>query len=63
MKIRKKMRSFIKLLRNNTGKTFSDINLSNIFLSKPPKAKEIKAKLIVSSRTCVDLLPDKQNCT
>ena len=45
MKIKKNKRSFIKLLRNNTGKTFSDINLSNIFLSKHPKAKEIKAKL------------------
>ena len=34
----------IKLLEKNTGKTFSDISCSNIFLDKTPKAKEIKAK-------------------
>ena len=34
----------IKLLEENTGKTFSDINCSNICLDQSPKAKEIKAK-------------------
>ena len=34
----------IKLLEENIGKTFSDINYSNIFLDQSPKAKEIKAK-------------------
>ena len=34
----------IKFLEENIGKTFSDINYSNIFLSQSPKAKEIKAK-------------------
>ena len=53
----------VELIEGNISKSFSDINLSNIFLSKPPKAKEIKAKLIVSRRTCVHLLPDQQNCT
>ena len=34
----------IKLLEENTGKTFSDINHSNVFLGQSPKAIEIKAK-------------------
>ena len=34
----------IKLLEENKGKIFSDINHSNIFLDQFPKAKEIKAK-------------------
>ena len=29
----------IKLLKENIGKTFSDINSSNVFLSQSPKAK------------------------
>ena len=33
----------IKLLKENIGKTFSDMNRSNIFLL--PKAKEIKVKI------------------
>ena len=35
----------IKLLEENLGKTFLDINHSNIFLDQAPKAKEIKAKI------------------
>ena len=35
----------IKLLEENIGKTFSDINHSNIFLDQSPKEKEIKAKI------------------
>ena len=35
----------IKLLEENIGKTFSDINLTNIFSGHSPKATEIKAKL------------------
>ena len=35
----------IKLLEENIGKTFSDINHSNVFLGQSPKAKEIKAKI------------------
>ena len=35
----------IKLLEENTGETFSDINHSNIFLGQSSKAKEIKAKI------------------
>ena len=34
----------IKLLDENIGKTFSNINCSNVFLGQSPKAKEIKAK-------------------
>ena len=35
----------IKLLEENTGETFSDMNHSNIFLGQSSKAKEIKAKI------------------
>ena len=34
----------IKLLEENIGKTFSDINRTNIFLGQSPKAIEIKNK-------------------
>ena len=36
----------IKLLEENIGKTFSDINLTNDFSSPSPKATEVKAKII-----------------
>ena len=35
----------IKLLEENTGKPFSDINLPNVFSGQSPKATEIKAKI------------------
>ena len=35
----------IKLLEENIGKTFSDINCTNVFLGHSPKAIEIKAKI------------------
>ena len=35
----------IKLLEKNIGKTFSDINLTNVFSGQSPKAAEIKAKI------------------
>ena len=35
----------IKLLEENIGKTFSDINLTNVFLDQSLKAIEIKAKI------------------
>ena len=35
----------IKLLEENTGKTFSDINCTNAFLGQSPKATEIKGKI------------------
>ena len=35
----------IKLLEENKGKTFSDINLTNIFSSQCRKATEIKVKI------------------
>ena len=35
----------IKLLEENIDKTFSDINLSNVFLGQSPKVKEIKTKI------------------
>ena len=35
----------IKFLEENIGKTFSDINHTNVFLGQSLKAKEIKAKI------------------
>ena len=35
----------IKLLEENIGKTFSDINLMNIFSGHSPKATEMRAKI------------------
>jgi len=35
----------IKFLEENIGKTFSDINLANVFSGQSPKATEIKAKI------------------
>ena len=35
----------VKLLGDNIGKTFSDINLTNVFSCQSPKATEIKAKI------------------
>ena len=35
----------IKLLEENIGKTFSDINRSNVFLGQSPKAIETKTKI------------------
>uniref|UniRef100_A0A8D0S3E7 Uncharacterized protein n=1 Tax=Sus scrofa TaxID=9823 RepID=A0A8D0S3E7_PIG len=35
----------IKPLEENIGKTFSDINLTNVFLGHSPKATEIRAKI------------------
>ena len=35
----------IKLLEENIGKIFSDINLTNVFLGQSPKATEIEAKI------------------
>ena len=35
----------LKLLEENIGKTFSDINLTNIFSGQSPKAIQIKAKI------------------
>ena len=35
----------MKLLEENIGKTFSDIDLINVFSGQSPKATEIKAKI------------------
>ena len=35
----------IELLEENIGKTFSDINLTNVFSDQSPKRTEIKAKI------------------
>ena len=49
----------IKLLEENTGKTFSDINHNNVFLGQSPKATEIKPEvnnwnLIKLIRICIE---------
>ena len=48
----------IKLLGENIGKTFSDLNHSNIFLDQSSKVKEIKAKI-----NKWDLIKLKSFCT
>ena len=48
----------IKLLEENTGKTFSDINHTNVFLGESPKAIEIKTKI-----SKWDLIKYKSFCT
>ena len=48
----------IKLLEESIGKTFSDINLTNVFLGHSPKATEIKAKV----NQCDQIKP-KSFCT
>ena len=35
----------IKLLEESIGKTFSDVNCTNVFLGQSPKAIEIKTKI------------------
>ena len=35
----------IKLLEENAGKTFSDINFTHVFSGQSPKATEIRAKI------------------
>ena len=35
----------IELLEENTGKTFSDINCTNVFSSQSPKVIEMKTKI------------------
>ena len=48
----------IELLEENIGKTFSNINCSNVFLGQSPKAIEIKAKI-----NKWDLIQLKSFCT
>ena len=47
-----------KLLEENIGKTFSDINCTNVFLGQTPKTTEIKAKI-----NQWDLIKLKRLCT
>ena len=54
-----KIMSFtIRFLEENMGKTFSDINHSNVFLDQSPKAIEIKTKIYKW-----DLIKLKKFCT
>ena len=48
----------IKLLEENIDKTFSDINLTNVFSGQSPKATEIKTKM-----NQLDLIKLKRFCT
>ena len=48
----------INLLKESIGKTFSDINCTNVFLGQPRKAIEIKAKI-----NKWDLIKLKSFCT
>ena len=42
----------IKPLEENIGKTFSDINLTNVFSGQSPKGTEIKAKINQWGSSC-----------
>ena len=48
----------IKLLGENIGKTFCDINCTNVFLGQSPKAIEIRMKINQS-----DIIKIKSFCT
>ena len=48
----------IKLLEENIGKTFSDVNHSRILYNSPPRVMEIKAKINI-----LDLIKLKSFCT
>ena len=48
----------MKLLEENTGKTLSDINHTNVFLGQSPKAIETKTKINQK-----DLIKLKSFCT
>ena len=48
----------IKLLEENTGKTFSDINCTNVFVGQSPKVIETKTKI-----NKWDLIKPKSFCT
>ena len=39
------VQDIVKLLEENMGKTFSDINCTNVFLGQSLKATEIKIKI------------------
>ena len=45
LKMAYRLKDTSKLLEENIGKTFSDINLMNIFSGQSPKAIEIKTKI------------------
>ena len=51
-------RGTLKILEENTGKKFSDINHSNIFLNSSPRVMEIKPKI-----NKWDLIKLKSFCT
>ena len=51
----------IKLIEENIGKTFSDINCTNVFLGQSPKAVEIKAKINRWDLKTYKLLHSKKN--
>ena len=51
----------IKLLENNTGKSFSDLNPTNVFLGQSPKVIEIKTKKPVGPNQTDELLHRKGN--
>ena len=50
-----------QLLEENIGKTFSDINCSNIFLGQCPKATDIKTKISQGPNQTEKLLNSKGN--
>ena len=54
------MSDTIKLLEENIGKTFSNINSSKIFFGKSPRVMKIKTK--INKRTSVQFSSVAQSC-
>ena len=51
----------MKLIEDNPGKTFSDINHTNVFLGQSPKAIEIKNKNRSSHRGAAETNPTRNH--
>ena len=56
-----KRHEIIKLLKETTGKTFSDMHRTNVFLGQSPEAIELKTKINMGPNQIRKLLRKKRN--